>query len=63
MRSAKVAQSVATGKSVCCSRAASSVSMWRCPFADHLHLVKERIVGSILQSQQLGDNAVFGVHA
>jgi hypothetical protein len=32
------------------------------PFSDRLHLVDKHVVRSILQRQQLGDDAVFGVH-
>jgi hypothetical protein len=45
----KAAQSVAAGRSVCCSRAVRS--------PHRLHLVEQHVVGSVLQRQQLGNAA------
>ena len=66
MRLTRAAHSIAVCWSVCCNRTALSNSMWRAAVTtDRLHLVEERRVGSILQRQEMGDEAraVFGVHA
>jgi hypothetical protein len=47
MRSAKAAQSVATGRAVCWAGCLVGQHMPRRPFTACLHLVKKRVVGSL----------------
>ena len=56
-------QSIFACRSAYLSRFASSYKMLRTAVTpDRLHLVEQDVVGSVLQRQQLGNDAVFGVH-